>query len=53
MKEYNQAVEAKAITVEQMIDHVINIAKEACEQEGVDYNEFISVLGKAMYEGDY
>ena len=44
--------ENKIITVEQMIDHVINIAKDACEQEGVDYDEFMSALGKAMYEGD-
>ena len=44
--------ENKIITVEQMIDHVINIAKDACEQEGVDYNEFMSALAKALYEGD-
>ena len=44
--------ENKIITREQMIDYMINTAKEVCEQEGIDYDDFISALAKALYEGD-
>ena len=43
----------QAITVEMMIDHVIQIAKDVCVEESIDYDEFMSVLAKALYEGDY
>ena len=36
------------LTVEEMIAQTIEIAKQACEEAGCDYDEFIQALGGAM-----
>lgn len=44
---------SEAITVEMMIGHVIQIAKDVCVQESIEYDEFMAALAKTLYEGDY
>ena len=41
---------ANAITREHMIDYMVQLAKDVCEQEGVVYEEFIADLAQALGE---
>lgn len=36
------------ITVQEMIDSTVEIAKRVCEEEGIDYQEFIEAIDRII-----